>query len=354
MSDSTGVLRAALVGCGGMGKGLAQRLESLSEFELVAGCDVADVAVQDFTKMFPKTSGYVDYARMLAEAKPDVVVIATNNTSHASLTIQAAEAGVHGVYCEKPMTTCMADGQAMVDACRKHGTALVVNHQRRLLPVFVTLRKLIDSGAIGKIELIRAGCAGDILSDGTHLVDTVRHLAGDAKWVFGQIYRQRPNPGEPHSQGYPVSGGWRYGHPVEDGAMAIIEFENGMRAELFTGRMQAKGRRYQDYEIFGTEGRIYRAGDAADPPLMMQTAQNPNWHPSPIESGDEDAIATSMRQFARMIWHGEDHPLSGDSALKDLEICMAIYESARLREKIELPLNQPRFPLEMLIEQGEM
>lgn len=350
------VLRAALIGCGGMGKGLAQKLDALPEYELVAGCDVAEAAVQDLTKMLPRASGYTDYAKMLAEQKPDVVVVATNNASHAALTIQAAEAGARGVYCEKPMATCMADGQAMVEVCRKHGTALAVNHQRRLLPVFAALRNLIESGAVGKVELIRASCAGDVLSDGTHLVDTVRHLTGDAnvKWLFAQIYRQPPNAGEPKSQGYPVTGGWRYGHAVEDGAMAVIEFDGGLRAELFTGRMQARGRHYQDYEIFGTEGRFHRAGDAANPPLVMQTAKNSGWQPVELEAGDEDAIAFSLRQFSRMVLYGESHPLSGDSALKDLEICMAIYESARLRKRIEFPLNQPRFPLDILIEQGEM
>jgi len=353
MSD---ILRAALVGCGGMGKGIAQKLEALPKFELVTGCDVSEDAVQDFTKMFPSASGYSDYAQMLSEQKPDVVVVATNNASHAALTIQAAEAGVRGVYCEKPMATCMADGRAMVEACHKHGTALAVNHQRRLLPAFVTLRRLIESEAIGKVELIRASCAGDVLSDGTHLVDTVRHLTGDAsaKSVFAQIFRYPTKVDEPKSQGYPATGGWRYGHAVEDGAMAVIEFENGIRAELFTGRIQAKGRHYQDYEIFGTEGRVHRAGDAANPPLVMQTAKNSGWQPVEIEPGDDDAIAVSLRQFSRMILHGEGHPLSGDSALKDLEICMAIYESARLRNRIELPLNQPRFPLDILIEQGEM
>jgi predicted dehydrogenase len=337
-----------------MGKGLAQRLEALPEFELVAGCDVSEIAVWDFTKIFSGANGYTDYARMLAEAKPNVVVVATNNTSHASLTIQAAEAGVRGVYCEKPMATCMADGQAMVEACRKSNTALAVNHQRRLLPVFVTLRRLIEAQAIGQVELIRASCAGDILSDGTHLVDTVRHLTGDAevKWVFGQTYRQPSNADEPKSQGYAVSGGWRYGHAVEDGAMAVIEFETGLRVELFTGRMQAKGRRYQDYEIFGTEGRLHRPGDASNP--VIQTTENASWQPVTIEPGEDDAIITGLSQFARMIGYGESHPLSGNSALKDLEICMAIYESARLRNKIELPLNQPRFPLDILIEQGGM
>ena len=60
----------------------------------------------------------------------------------------------------------------------------------------------------------------------------------------------------------------------------------------------------------------------------------------------------SYVRFAEMIRDGADHPLSGDSALKDLEVIMAIFESARLHRKLELPLQQDRFPLDTMIEDG--
>jgi UDP-N-acetyl-2-amino-2-deoxyglucuronate dehydrogenase len=353
------VLRTALVGCGGMGKGLARAANSVPEYTLVAGCDLVESQVQTFIERFPDARGYTDCAQMLEQEKPDVVIVATNSATHAAVTTQIAESGiVCGIYCEKPMATCLADGQAMVEACQRNGVALVVNHQRRMMPVFQTMRQLMEEGAIGQVELIRGSCAGDILSDGTHTVDTIRHLVGDAgvKWLLGQIYREPPSPDDARSQGFYASGGWRYGHPIETGAMAVLEFETGLRAEIFTGRMQPKGRAYQDYEIFGTEGRLHRAGDQADPPLLIQySQQGGGWKPVPIEGGDgRDVIAHSFRQFARMMDEGAGHPLSGESGLKDLEIVMAMYESARLRARIELPLQQPRFPLEIMIENGEM
>jgi UDP-N-acetyl-2-amino-2-deoxyglucuronate dehydrogenase len=286
-----------------------------------------------------------------------VVIVATNTATHAALTIAAAEAGVRGVYCEKPMATNLADGQAMVAACRRSGTALAVNHQRRTLPVFLAMRRLIEQGVIGQVELIRGSCAGDLLSDGTHLVDTIRHLAGDAAvvWVFGQVYRAPVNPDEPRSDGFNVSGGWRYGHPVETGSLALLEFATGLRAEIHTGTMQIKGRGYQDYEVFGSAGRLHRAADWANPPLLIQTDASAGWRPVPVELHDADETKLwTYRQFARMVHEGADHPLAGESALADLELVLAIYESARRRDKIELPLQQPRFPLELLIERGEI
>jgi UDP-N-acetyl-2-amino-2-deoxyglucuronate dehydrogenase len=354
MTDKLG---AALVGCGGMGKGLARALTSLPDYTLVAGCDLSTTSVESFTQLYPNVKGYTDYAEMLATEKPDVVLVATNNVSHAPLTIQAAEAGVRGVYCEKPMATNLADAQRMVDVCQRQGTALVVNHQRRMLPVFTTFRRLIAEKAIGEVELIRASCAGDILSDGTHLIDTVRALTADdeVKWVFAQIYRNPPKTEHPKGMGFDVQSGWRYGHPVEDGAMAVLQFASGLRAEIFTGTIQPRGRRYQDYEIFGTRGRLHRAGDQADPPLLIQTDDAAGWQPVTVDSSPvNDILAYSLEKFAHLITKGEAHPLVGASGLKDMEIVMAMYESARLHQRIELPLQQMQFPLELMIENGQL
>jgi predicted dehydrogenase len=215
------------------------------------------------------------------------------------------------------------------------------------------MRRQMESGALGQIELIRASCAGDVLTDGTHLIDTVRHLNGDneVEWVFGQVTRQLDKTGE---------SGFRYGHPMETGAMAILQFENGVRAEIFTGSMQQNGRFYQAYEVIGTEGRLHRNGDSSTPPLLIGDAQAGGWRAVPFDSSDDLTITSSdmeteiFRRFADMIFDGAAHPMSGDSGFKNQEIVMAIYESARLRARVDLPLQQDRFPLELMIEAGEL
>ncbi|MGD2175341.1 MAG: hypothetical protein PVJ27_08055, partial [Candidatus Brocadiaceae bacterium] len=110
---------------------------------------------------------------------------------------------------------------------------------------------------------------------------------------------------------------------------------------------------YQDYEIFGTEGRLRRKGDRADPPVLIQDSRAGGWRPVEVES-QEDAMTAGYRAFARMIREGSDHPLSGQSALRDLELVMALYESARTRQRIELPLRQDAFPLELMLADGEL
>jgi predicted dehydrogenase len=353
------ILSVAVVGLRGIAQGHARGFAALpEEYRLIAGCDLDAGRATEFADKFPGTRTFADYAVMLAETKPDVVVVATNSVTHAALAVQAAEAGVRGIFLEKPMAVSLGEARAVIAACRARGCALVVNHQRRAYPVFRAMRRLIAEGAIGRPELLRGSCAGDLLSDGTHTVDILRHLADDAevKWVFGQVQRDSPDPAQPRGMGYDALGGWRYGHPIETGAMAVLAFETGLRAEIFTGRLQPPGRAYQDIEAVGDGGALWRPGDSAKVPLLVRDKAGGGWRPAEFPA-EADPVQTSStlenyRRFARMVREGGPHPLSGDSGFKDHEIIMAIYESARLHARIELPLSQDRFPLAIMLETG--
>ncbi len=158
-----------------------------------------------------------------------------------------------------------------------------------------------------------------MITDGTHSVDLIFHLAGDPvpQWVFGQIHRLPPDPDEPRAQGGKVSGGYRYGHPVEDGAVAVIRFEGDVRAELLCGDMRLPGRGYQDVEAFGTEGRLWRASDRAETPLQIQDASG-GWREVPLDLSPfctADADTRSYELLADTVKRGAAHPLSAATAL---------------------------------------
>ena len=350
MSDP---LRTAIVGCGPMARWHAKTVCALPEYALVALSDIEETHAQALSEAVGCGEVYTDYAQMLRTERPDVVVVVTPCATHAALTIQAAEAGVRGVYCEKPMATCLGDGRAMVEACRAHGVALGVNHQRRMSPPIRRMKSLLDAGAIGEVELCRGSCAGDLLSDATHLVDTVRFLNDDAPvtWVFGGLHREvGPEVARNPQSIQLASGGFRYGHAVETGAVGVFEFATGVRAELLCGDMRLLKRAYGDYEVFGTQGRLWRPGDGADPSLLIQDERG-GWRAAeglPEGDGHEQTARACYAQFAKMVTEGAPHPLNGNSALLDLEIIMAIFESARLRSRIELPLTQDRFPLDLI------
>jgi len=344
--------RSAIVGCR-MGGGHAQVMAGIEDYQMVAICDLNEELAKETAAKYPGSKAYKDLTTMLEAEQLDVVAVATPNDSHARLTIQVAEAGVKGICCEKPMSVSLGEAKAMVAACKKNGVSLIVNHQRRMSGPMVRMRELIAEGALGDVYLIRATNAGDVLSDGTHAVDSVRWLAGDqdVKWVLAQVYRNEPPAGEPKAPGYHTSGGYRYGHMVETGAMAVFEFASGLRAEVLTGEMRFPGRQYQDYEVIGTKGRLWRQGDRGEPPVQMQDEQGGGWRTMPLPESYKARrdMVESYRAFVGMMRDGSPHPLSGDSALKDQEIVMAIYESARTHARIDLPLKQDAFPLVLMV-----
>ena len=351
MPDRSASLTSVVVGCR-MGAAHARAMHGLTEYKVAGVCDLVEERAQKLAEVCGWTEIHTDLRTMLHELKPDVVTIATPTSLHAELVLVAAEFGPKGIYCEKPMATCLKDAERMVEVCRSEGIALAINHQRRMGPPLRAMRRLVKEGAIGEVTLVRGNCAGDILSDGTHTVDSILHLSGDrdVEWVLGQITRAEPDEGEARSSGYHPSGGWRYGHMVEDGAMASFQFSGGPRAEILTGLLKMPDRKYQDIEVFGTAGRLWHPGDSSETPLLIQTDGNAGWREISLDAEvktDPDAISAAYGAFARTVLEGTSHPLCGDHALRGFEVLMAIFESARLRSRIVLPLDQKKFPLEL-------
>ncbi|WP_308636365.1 Gfo/Idh/MocA family protein [Paenibacillus silvisoli] len=347
-------LRAVVIGCK-MGLNHAKAIASVPDFELVGLCDLnADTARDAAAQTGGSAAVYTDFGLMLEELQPDVAVIATPTGSHAKLTIVAAEAGVKAIYCEKPMAVHMGDARKMTEVCEQKGALLIIGHQRRMSAPFIAMREQIEAGTIGKPYLMRATCAGDFLSDGTHSVDTLLYLAGEEKikWVLSAMFRQDVEPGLPDQYDYAIFTGRRYGHAVESGMMVTLEFESGLRAEFLTGDARLPGRGYQDIEVFGDQGRLWRAGDGAIPDVLVQDAQAGGFRGIELNTPDiyNDVLPNVFRKLAVSIRTGEPHPLAASTAIKVMEVVMAAYESARLGRRLELPLKQDRFPLDIMLE----
>ena len=137
----------------------------MAPIEVVSLCDVdkkmlaeaADIAAsRQATKKKPRT--YTDYRAMLAEKDLDIVLIATPDHWHALPMIAAVEAGAD-VYCQKPISVDVVEGQAMVAAARKHGRVVQVGTQRRSTPHLIEARdRIIKEGKLGKIGFVETYC----------------------------------------------------------------------------------------------------------------------------------------------------------------------------------------------------
>ena len=94
--------RAAIIGCGRMSRGHVRAYQEAG-VPLVAGADISQEALDAFAERTGAEGLYADAAEMLAEARPDLVSVVTHDALHCPLVVGAAEAGVRGIICEKPM-----------------------------------------------------------------------------------------------------------------------------------------------------------------------------------------------------------------------------------------------------------
>jgi predicted dehydrogenase len=153
--------RVGLIGCGWYGKIDLIRLIQIAPVEVVSLCDVdrrmladaADrIAARQESKKRPRT--YSDYRTMLAEKDLDIVLIATPDHWHALPMIEAVKAGAD-VYCQKPISVDIIEGQAMLAAARKYKRVVQIGTQRRSTPHLVEARdQYIRTGVLGKIGLV--------------------------------------------------------------------------------------------------------------------------------------------------------------------------------------------------------
>lgn len=144
-------LRAAIVGCGKIADGHVEEIQKLvPKAEVVGVCDRELVMAKQLAVRYGVQGVYDDYAKMLAETKPDVVHIATPPHVHKSLAIQAMDAGAH-VFVEKPLTLTYADSKALVDHAERTKKKLSIGYSYHYEPPAQELRQMVDAGQIGDV-----------------------------------------------------------------------------------------------------------------------------------------------------------------------------------------------------------
>src|SRR6185295_19334548 len=208
---------------------------------LAAICGRTKDATEAAAKRYGYDKAYTDWGKMLKDPNVQVFDNGGPNEAHAAPTIAAAQAGKH-VFCEKPLARTAAEAKKMLDAVEKTGVKHMVAFNYRFVPAIVQARKLIESGALGRIFHFRAvylqewiidpnfpmiwrldkkqagsGALGDL---GAHIIDLGRFLVGEPKSVMGMtktFVEERPLP----------DGSGKGKVDVDDAFVALLDFDNG-------------------------------------------------------------------------------------------------------------------------------
>ncbi len=141
--------------------GSAPDIRRYGDYVVVCDADAhrrerAGALVKDWTGRAPDS--VADYRAILDRKDVDIVHISTPDHWHAKIAIEAMRAG-KDVYCEKPMTLTINEGQQMVEACRKTGRIVQIGTQQRSEMSFLKAIALIRDGRIGKVK--KATCVID-------------------------------------------------------------------------------------------------------------------------------------------------------------------------------------------------
>jgi predicted dehydrogenase len=154
-------LRVGLIGCGWYGKTDLFHLIQVEPVEVVGLCDVDRQMVDEAAELVSqrqvskkRPATYGDYRKLLADQKPDIVLIGTPDHWHCLPMVEACKAGAD-VYVQKPISWDVVEGQAMVAAARKYRRTAQVGLQRRSTPHLLEARdRFIRSGKLGKIAYV--------------------------------------------------------------------------------------------------------------------------------------------------------------------------------------------------------
>jgi len=204
------------VGVGGLEiiRSLVQQPDIL---ELSAGCDVVPLTRERFQERFPEARVYDNVDAICSDPDLDAVYIASPNRFHATHAITAARHGKH-VLVEKPMAVSLKETQEMVEECEKAGVKLVCAHTASYGIQYRTMRKIVESGQLGRLRAIQMTAYTDWMlrprtpdeldfnqgggvpfRQGPHQIDTVRLIGGgmlrSVRATVGEWMPERPIPG---------------------------------------------------------------------------------------------------------------------------------------------------------------
>ncbi|MEW5814069.1 MAG: Gfo/Idh/MocA family oxidoreductase [Spirochaetota bacterium] len=195
MLPNTKPVKVGIAGLGRSGWDIhAAILAKLNEkFELVSVFDL-DSKRQKQAKDRFNCRTYSNYDEFLEDRDTELVIIALPNYLHASYSMEALNVGKH-VLCEKPMSTSLRDADMMIAAASKACKVLTIFQNQRYAPDFQVVKRIIDSGCLGRIVLIRIARhgfgrrwdwqtlkrfgGGTLNNTGPHILDQALVLFGD-------------------------------------------------------------------------------------------------------------------------------------------------------------------------------
>jgi 1,5-anhydro-D-fructose reductase (1,5-anhydro-D-mannitol-forming) len=335
---------------------VAPAISLAKDTQLVAVCSRDQVRADAFAAKHGAQVAYTSLEDLVADARVDVVFIASPNSLHAPYTTIAAQAGKH-VLVEKPMAVRVDEAVEMVRTCRAQGVKLGVGFHLRHHPGHQEARRLIGEGVLGTITLVQAQWGGGLrgrteipfevfqearsgprsawwvqpegvggtwamMAMGVHCVDLLRFLLGQDVVEVAAL-----------------TDGQRQDNPLERLATMCLRFNGGTLGMVCCGSRMPDSK--NDATLYGSHGRLV-LGDSVRVALQG-TLEVVSDTVNTTVSYEQDTLALYTRQveaFNQAIQHETEPMASGLDGLRVVQTTVAMVESASTGRAVKIaPLS---------------
>ncbi|MDB5000790.1 MAG: oxidoreductase [Mucilaginibacter sp.] len=251
-----------IIGCGNVTeKKSGQAYNKINDSSLVAVMRRDGAKAADYAKRHNVGKWYNDAEKLMDDPDVNSVSIATPPAYHLEYALAAIKKGLN-VYVEKPVTRNAQEAVEMAEAVRQSNTKLVVAHYRRALPMFLHVKNLLETNAIGEVRTVQIRMwqnrepkliaetetnwrLNPELSGGGYFHDLAPHQLDLMLYYFGE---------PEHYNGYSLNQGEF--SAADDHVCGQIVFKNKVVVNGSWCFNVAESERIDTCEIIGTKGKI--------------------------------------------------------------------------------------------------
>ncbi len=254
-------MRFGVIGAGVIGQLRARSVVLHPGAELVGVAD-RNTAAASHAVQGTRAGVFDDHQRLLDQVQVDALIVSTppqveDVLLHERIILDALSAGKH-VLCEKPLSNSPASCRRILEAADASGRHVAVGFNHRFYPAFLWMKRAIEDGRIGQLDLVRTAGGHDGLanfradwmykrpfSGGGAMMDVGIHMTDLARWIAGDVVEAYGAAGE---RVWNVVGS-------EDRAVAILTTASGVPVQYEASWNEWKGYRAW-IEAYGDRGMV--------------------------------------------------------------------------------------------------
>jgi myo-inositol 2-dehydrogenase/D-chiro-inositol 1-dehydrogenase len=320
-------IRIGLLGAGRIGKVHAKAIAATADARLVAVADAVDAAAQSLAAEHAAAVRSID--GIVGADDIDAVFITSPTDTHADLIVASAQAG-KAIFCEKPIDLSRQRVRDSLAVVERTGATLMVGFNRRFDPNFRAVRRQIDGGMIGDVEMVTIisrdpgpppleylARSGGLLRDMTiHDFDMARFLLGE-------------EPSEVSALGSVLVDPAIAGVPDIDSVAVTLRTPSGKLCQISNSRRAVYGYD-QRIEVHGSAG-MARAENMYESTAEVATADG--YHRPPLMNFFLErympAYLAEVAAFVHAVTTGTPPSPTGIDGLRALVLADAAVESLR-------------------------